>query len=96
MLNRFDSQISSVLSGMIVMAIPLMAIYTFEQNKQKLLLRLKGGQSAAASDEPDAAAPAAQGDERAAARLHPLTRAPGAMIGAAAFSVSIAKPAAAL
>jgi len=59
LLNRFNSQISSVLSGMIVMAIPLMTIYTFEQNKQKLLLRLKGTQSDAATEKPDAAAPAA-------------------------------------
>ncbi|WP_052038086.1 hypothetical protein [Pectobacterium odoriferum] len=42
LLNRFNSQISSVLSGMIVMAIPLVAIYIFDQNKQKLMLRLKG------------------------------------------------------
>ncbi|MFJ5467147.1 hypothetical protein ACIPSG_15775 [Pectobacterium sp. CHL-2024] len=42
LLNRFNSQISSVLSGMIVMAIPLLAIYIFDQNKQKIMLRLKG------------------------------------------------------
>ncbi|MGL5701333.1 MAG: hypothetical protein ACRCYL_19350 [Kluyvera sp.] len=41
LLNKFNSQISSVLSGMIVMAIPLMAIYTFDQNKQKIMLCLK-------------------------------------------------------
>lgn len=41
LLNRFNSQISSVLSGMVVMAIPLVAIYTFDQNKQKIMLRLK-------------------------------------------------------
>ncbi|CAI1184613.1 Uncharacterised protein [Serratia fonticola] len=45
LLNRFNSQISSVLSGMIVMAIPLVAIYTFDQNKQKLMLRLKKASS---------------------------------------------------
>ncbi|WP_313707138.1 hypothetical protein [Massilia sp.] len=42
LLNRFNSQISSVMTGMIVMAIPLVAIYTFDQNKHKLMFRLKG------------------------------------------------------
>lgn len=42
LLNRFNSQISSILSGMVVMAIPLIAIYSFDQNKQRMMLRLKG------------------------------------------------------
>lgn len=42
LLNKFNPQIASVMSGMIVMAIPLVAIYTFEQNKQSLMFRLKG------------------------------------------------------
>ena len=41
LLNRFNSQISSILSGMVVMAIPLVAIYKFDQNKNNLMLRLK-------------------------------------------------------
>lgn len=45
LLNRFNNSISSILSGMIVMAIPLLAIYSFDQNKQKLMLRIKGAPS---------------------------------------------------
>lgn len=54
LLNKFNNQISSVLSGMIVMAIPLVAIYTFDQNKQMLMLRLKGASSDASPDAPAA------------------------------------------
>ncbi|MBD9419182.1 hypothetical protein IB259_07960 [Achromobacter sp. ACM04] len=36
LLSKFNEQISSVLSGMIVAAVPLTAIYAFDQNKQKL------------------------------------------------------------
>lgn len=42
LLNKFNSQVSSVLSGVIVTAVPLAAIYTFEQNKSKLVLKLVG------------------------------------------------------
>lgn len=41
LLNRFNSQVSGVLTGMLVTAIPLAAIYTFEQNKSKFKLKLK-------------------------------------------------------
>lgn len=41
LLNKFHTQIGNVLSGMIIMAIPLVAIYTFDQNKQKLMFCLK-------------------------------------------------------
>lgn len=43
LLNQFNSEISSVLSGMLIMAIPLAAIYTFEQNKNLFVLKLKNG-----------------------------------------------------
>ncbi|MBS7600572.1 MULTISPECIES: hypothetical protein [Pseudomonas] len=36
LLNNFNSQISSVLTGVLVTAVPLAAIYTFDQNKNKL------------------------------------------------------------
>ncbi|MFG3936954.1 hypothetical protein ACGI2S_24130, partial [Escherichia coli] len=42
LLNKFNSQVSSVLSGVIVTAVPLAAIYTFEQNKSKLVLKFVG------------------------------------------------------
>lgn len=42
LLNKFNSQVSSILSGMLITAIPLAAIYTFEQNKHLLILKLKG------------------------------------------------------
>jgi hypothetical protein len=58
LLNKFNSQISSVLSGMIVMAIPLVAIYSFEQNKQKLMFRIKGTPSDASLDGPEPASAA--------------------------------------
>lgn len=38
LLNRFNPQVTSVLSGLMITAVPLIAIYTFEQNKNKLLL----------------------------------------------------------
>lgn len=41
LLNRFNSQVSGILTGMLVTAIPLATIYTFEQNKSKFILRLK-------------------------------------------------------
>ena len=41
MLNHFNSHISSVLTGLIVTAVPLVAIYTFDQNKQKLIFVVK-------------------------------------------------------
>lgn len=36
LLNRFNAPITDVLTGLLVMAVPLTAIYTFEQNKHKL------------------------------------------------------------
>lgn len=42
MLNKFNPQVSSILSGMFITAIPLAAIYTFEQNKHHLALKIKG------------------------------------------------------
>lgn len=41
LLNKFNPQVSAILSGMFITAIPLAAIYTFEQNKHLLILRLK-------------------------------------------------------
>lgn len=40
LLNKFNSQITSILSGLIVTAVPLVAIYLFDQNKSKLNLAL--------------------------------------------------------
>ncbi|MDI2590714.1 hypothetical protein POF45_04590 [Pseudomonas sp. 681] len=36
LLNNFNNQITSVLTGVLVTAVPLTAIYTFDQNKNKL------------------------------------------------------------
>ena len=36
LLNQFNGQITNVLTGLMVTAVPLTAIYTFEQNKHKL------------------------------------------------------------
>ncbi|MFJ2689193.1 hypothetical protein [Pseudomonas sp. NPDC087336] len=36
LLNKFNSEITGVLTGVVVTAVPLTAIYTFEQNKNKL------------------------------------------------------------
>src|SRR5690625_1267083 len=58
LLNRFNPQISSVMSGMIVMAIPLVAIYSFEQSKQSLMFRLKGAAAESSDEENDPAEPA--------------------------------------
>ncbi|WP_419238565.1 hypothetical protein ACN08P_18400 [Photobacterium leiognathi subsp. mandapamensis] len=35
LLNRFNSQITAILSGLVVTAVPLVAIYIFDQNKSK-------------------------------------------------------------
>lgn len=43
LLNQFNNAVSGILSGMMITAIPLAAIYTFDQNKTKLMLTLKGG-----------------------------------------------------
>ena len=40
LLNKFNSQITSILSGLIVTAVPLVAIYPFDQNKSKLTFAL--------------------------------------------------------
>lgn len=42
LLNKFNSQVSGILSGMMITSIPLAAIYTFDQNKKSLMLKLKG------------------------------------------------------
>ncbi|MBV7549866.1 hypothetical protein KW849_26640 [Pseudomonas sp. PDM26] len=36
LLNQFNSAITGILTGVVVTAVPLAAIYTFEQNKNKL------------------------------------------------------------
>ena len=36
MLNVFNGQVTAVLSGLVVTAVPLGAIYVFDQNKAKL------------------------------------------------------------
>ncbi|UTY59922.1 hypothetical protein [Massilia sp. erpn] len=36
LLNQFNAQVSAVLTGLLVTAVPLAAIYAFDQNKQKL------------------------------------------------------------
>lgn len=40
LLNRFNNQITSVLSGLTVTAVPLIAIYVFDQNKKNLVFSL--------------------------------------------------------
>lgn len=40
LLNKFNSQITTVLSGVAITAIPLVAIYAFDQNKRKLVFAL--------------------------------------------------------
>lgn len=40
LLNRFNSQVTGVLTGLVVTAVPLVAIYTFERNKEKLSFSL--------------------------------------------------------
>lgn len=52
LLNKFNTQVSAILSGMLITAIPLAAIYTFEQNKHLLVLKLK---SAPTEDTPQLA-----------------------------------------
>ncbi|WMD22256.1 hypothetical protein RAS12_07710 [Achromobacter seleniivolatilans] len=42
LLNKFNAQVSGILSGMMITAIPLAAIYTFDQNRKALVLKLKG------------------------------------------------------
>lgn len=37
LLNNFNSQVTSVLSGMLITAIPLVAIYLFDQNKKRFV-----------------------------------------------------------
>lgn len=44
LLNQFNSAVSGILSGMMITAIPLAALYTFDQNKATLILKLKGGE----------------------------------------------------
>lgn len=40
LLKTFDRQVSAVFAGLLVTAVPLMAIYTFDQNKRKLQFML--------------------------------------------------------
>jgi len=40
LLNNFNSQITSILSGLIITAVPLVAIYLFDQNRSKLTFEL--------------------------------------------------------
>lgn len=40
-LNKFNSQITNVLSGLLITAIPLTAIYVFNQNKSKFMFKAK-------------------------------------------------------
>lgn len=44
LLNRFNNQITSVLSGLTVTAVPLIAIYVFDQNKNNLVFSLTNKQ----------------------------------------------------
>ena len=44
LLNRFNNQITSVLSGLTVTAVPLVAIYVFDQNKKNLVFSLTNKQ----------------------------------------------------
>jgi hypothetical protein len=44
LLHRFNNQITSVLSGLTVTALPLIAIYVFDQNKNKLVFALTNKQ----------------------------------------------------
>ena len=46
MLNVFNSQVTSVLSGVVVTAVPLGAIYVFDQNRAKLTFALFNKKSA--------------------------------------------------
>jgi len=46
MLNVFNSQVTAVLSGVVVTAVPLGAIYLFDQNKSKLMFALMKKQPA--------------------------------------------------
>ncbi|MDO6501148.1 hypothetical protein [Photobacterium sanguinicancri] len=40
LLNRFNNQITAILSGLLVTAVPLIAIYVFDQNKKRLAFSL--------------------------------------------------------
>lgn len=44
LLNKFNSEVTSVISGLMVTAIPLIAIYTFDQNKNQLVFSLTNKQ----------------------------------------------------
>ncbi|GAB7219728.1 hypothetical protein VcTj87_15490 [Vibrio comitans] len=45
LLNRINSQTTSILSGLLVTAIPLVAIYTFDQNKKRLVFSMNKNNS---------------------------------------------------
>lgn len=53
LLNKFNIQVSGILSDLMITAIPLAAIYTFDQNKAMLILKLKGGASETEGEKPD-------------------------------------------
>ena len=45
MLNLFNSQVTAVLSGVIVTAVPLGAIYVFDQNRAKFTFSVLAGKA---------------------------------------------------
>ncbi|WP_436892564.1 hypothetical protein [Siccibacter turicensis] len=55
LLNKFNHQITDVLTGLVVTAVPLTAIYTFEQNKNRLLFTLGNLRRTGAVRQSDAA-----------------------------------------
>ena len=40
LMDAFNGKVSAVLSGVVVTAVPLTAIYVFEQNKTKLVFKV--------------------------------------------------------
>lgn len=51
LLNRFNNQITAILSGLLVTAVPLIAIYVFDQNKKRLAFSL-GNEEAPLLEQP--------------------------------------------
>lgn len=52
LLNRFNNQITAILSGLLVTAVPLIAIYVFDKNKKQLSFSL-GNKDAALLEQPN-------------------------------------------
>lgn len=52
LLNRFNNQITAILSGVLVTAVPLIAIYVFDHNKKRLAFSL-GNKDAALLEQPN-------------------------------------------